>query len=82
MTTRRAVTAAEVVALAAATTTTDVPTAARALGLGTNLAYESIARGDFPCRVLRLGRKLRVPTAGLLDVLGIAADARGGTPAA
>jgi excisionase family DNA binding protein len=49
----------------------DVPTAARALGLGRSTAYELARRGEFPCRVLRVGSSYRVPTAGLMRVLGI-----------
>jgi excisionase family DNA binding protein len=52
--------------------TVDIGTAARALGLGRSTAYELARRGDFPCRVLRLGSSYRVPTAELLRVLGIA----------
>lgn len=64
-------TRAELCELAQRTTTTDLPTAGRALGIGGNLAYELNARGEFPVRVLRLGRKLRVPVADLLAYLGI-----------
>jgi helix-turn-helix protein len=49
----------------------DVPTAARALGLGRSTAYELARRDEFPCPVLRVGSSYRVPTAGLLRVLGI-----------
>jgi hypothetical protein len=49
----------------------DLPTAARALGLGRSTAYELARRGAFPCPVLRVGSSYRVPTAGLLRVLGI-----------
>lgn len=52
----------------------DVPTAARALGIGTTLAYELAKAGEFPCSVLRLGRLYRVPRAGLLEVLGVRPD--------
>ena len=51
--------------------TIDVPTAARALGLGRSTAYELARRGEFPCRVLRVGSSYRVPTADLMRVLGI-----------
>lgn len=66
-------TRAELCELAQRSTTTDLPTAGRALGIGGNLAYELHARGEFPAevRVLRLGRKLRVPVADLLAYLGI-----------
>ena len=49
----------------------DVSTAARALGLGRSTAYELARRDEFPCPVLRVGSSYRVPTAGLLRVLGI-----------
>jgi excisionase family DNA binding protein len=49
----------------------DVGTAARALGLSRSTGYELARRGEFPCRVLRVGCSYRVPTAELLRVLGI-----------
>jgi len=54
--------------------TIDIPTAARLLGCGRSLAYELARRDQFPCRVLRLGRRYVVPTADLLRVLGLSAD--------
>jgi hypothetical protein len=63
------VTTAEIVALAKSTPMTNIPTASAALGIGANLGYDLVARGEFPVRVLRLGRKLLVPTADLLAVL-------------
>lgn len=50
----------------------DLGTAARALGLGRSTAYELARGGQFPCRILRIRRSYRVPTAELLKVLGIA----------
>lgn len=64
-------TTAEILALAATSPTTDVPTAAAVLGMGANLGYQLAAAGQFPVRILRLGRKLRVPTADLLAALGL-----------
>lgn len=61
-------TRAELLALPVAV---DVPTAARALRLGRSTAYELARRDEFPCPVLRVGSSYRVPTAGLLRVLGI-----------
>ncbi|WP_350309817.1 helix-turn-helix domain-containing protein [Arthrobacter sp. fls2-241-R2A-172] len=46
------------------------PDAARALGIGRATAYDLIKRGEFPIRVLRLGRKFRVSRADLLTYLG------------
>lgn len=61
-------TRAELLALPAVV---DVTTAARALGLGRSTAYDLARRGEFPCRVLRIGSSYRIPTAELLRVLGI-----------
>ena len=49
----------------------DLPTAARALGLGRTKAYELAKRNQFPCRVLRVGSTYRIPTAELLHCLGM-----------
>ncbi|MFJ1588817.1 helix-turn-helix domain-containing protein [Kitasatospora albolonga] len=49
----------------------DLRTAARALGVHSTTAYRLIRRGQFPCPVLRLGGRYRVPTAELMRVLGI-----------
>ena len=51
--------------------TVNIATAARALGLGRSTGYELARRGEFPCRVLRVGSSYRVPTAELLRLLGI-----------
>jgi hypothetical protein len=45
--------------------------AARALGIGRTKAYGLAQRRQFPCRVLRVGHSYHVPTAGLLELLGI-----------
>ncbi len=63
----------EVLALPA---TIDVPTACRALGLGRTLGYELARRGEFPCPVLRVGRRYLVPTAGVHALLGLGPAAR------
>jgi predicted DNA-binding transcriptional regulator AlpA len=61
----------------------DLPTAARALGLGRSTAYELARRHEFPCRVLQVGSSYRVPTAELLGVLGVVvADREYAPPAA
>ncbi len=50
--------------------TVDIVTAGTVLGIGRTKAYELARRDQFPCRVLKLGRSFRVPTAELLRVLG------------
>ena len=51
-------------------------------GLGRTAAYEAVQRGELP--VLRFGRRLVVPTARLLAMLGLEpddeGDARPGVP--
>ena len=57
----------------------DLVTAARALGIGRTKAHDLAKSGEFPCRVLRVGPRYRVPTSGvdgLLAVLGIDEEAR------
>jgi len=51
--------------------TVGVETAARILGCGRTLAYQLVRRGEFPCRVLRLGRCYVIPTHELRRVLGV-----------
>ena len=57
-----------------ASATVDLMTAARALGLGRTKAYELARGGQFPCRVIRIGEIYRIPTAGLLELLGVTAE--------
>ena len=57
-----------------ASATVDLMTAARALGLGRTKAYELARRDQFPCRVIRIGDTYRIPTPGLLELLGVAAE--------
>jgi len=45
--------------------------AAALLGIGRTHAYNLEAAGDFPVPVLHLGRVIRVPTAPLLELLGL-----------
>jgi hypothetical protein len=58
----------------------DLVTAGRALGLGRTKAYELARAGEFPCRVLRVGKTYLVPTAGLLALLGLDASAAQSPP--
>ncbi|KIE25570.1 hypothetical protein LK08_19010 [Streptomyces sp. MUSC 125] len=66
----RGMTRAELLALPAAV---DLDTGNRALGLGRSKGYELAKRGQYPCKVLRLGKAYRVVTADLLSLLGLAA---------
>ena len=47
----------------------DVPTAARALGIGRGLAYALVRSGSWPTPVLRMGKLIRIPTAPLLRLV-------------
>ena len=66
----------------------DVPTAARAFGIGRDGAYDLARSGRFPVPVLRLGRRLVVTRASLLTALGLTegdrsvTTAQSGAPAA
>jgi excisionase family DNA binding protein len=51
--------------------TVSVPTAARALGIGRNQAYEAAARGDIPS--IKIGKRILVPLAALDRMLAGAA---------
>ncbi|WP_275295100.1 DNA-binding protein [Amycolatopsis sp. La24] len=49
----------------------DLETARRALGIGRTTAYALARAGSFPCPVVRVGAAYRIPTVGLLRLLGI-----------
>ncbi|MET9095312.1 helix-turn-helix domain-containing protein [Streptomyces cyaneofuscatus] len=49
----------------------DLRTAARALGIASTTAYRLIREDEFPCSVLRVGRRYRIPTNELMRALGI-----------
>jgi predicted DNA-binding transcriptional regulator AlpA len=51
--------------------TTSIESAARALGMGRTRAYELAKRGQFPCKVIRIGVSYRVVTADLHRLLGV-----------
>lgn len=55
------------------TPTLRVPEAAAILGVSRDTAYQAVKSGELP--VIRLRGALRVPTAALLQMLGIAPDA-------
>lgn len=47
----------------------DVPTAARALGIGRGLAYALVRSGSWPTPILRMGKLIRIPTAPLVRLV-------------
>ena len=49
----------------------DVPTAAAILGIGRAAAYELIRIGQWPTPILRVGKLIRVPSAPLLELVGV-----------
>lgn len=49
----------------------DVATAAIVLGIGRTAAYELIRTDKWPTPVLRLGKLIRIPSAPLLDLVGV-----------
>lgn len=49
----------------------DVLTAAAILGIGRTAAYELIRIGQWPTPILHLGKLIRVPSAPLLDLVGV-----------
>ncbi|MEV6946685.1 DNA-binding protein [Streptomyces sp. NPDC051172] len=51
-----------------------VVTAARALGIGSDKAYELIRDGSFPAQTIPLGQTQKVSTASLWKALGITLD--------
>lgn len=49
----------------------DLVTAGRAFGLGRTKAFELVRSGTFPCRVIPVGNRYRVPRSAILEALGI-----------
>lgn len=49
----------------------DVPTPRAVLGVGRTAAYELIRAGGWPTPTLRLGKLIRIPTAPLLELVGV-----------
>ena len=52
--------------------TLDLVTAARLLGIGRTVAYELVRSDTWPTPIIRARRKIRVPTAPVLALLGLA----------
>lgn len=55
--------------LAALPVSVDLETAGRAFGMGRTKAFDLAKRGEFPCKVLKVGAKYRVPKRALLEAL-------------
>jgi predicted DNA-binding transcriptional regulator AlpA len=53
--------------------TTDIETAGAILGIGRSKAYALAKHGQFPVRVLQIGRSYVVPVPAILDLLGVKA---------
>lgn len=51
--------------------TVSVETAGRACGVSRGAAYAAVKAGEFPAPVVRCGRRLVVPTAPLMALLGV-----------
>lgn len=49
----------------------DLATAAAVLGIGRTCAYTLVRSGEWPTKVLRVGRLIRIPSAPLLDLLAV-----------
>lgn len=55
--------------------TTDLPVAAAFIGISRATAYALVKEGNFPCRIIRAGNRIIVPTSALRELLGIEAAA-------
>jgi excisionase family DNA binding protein len=49
----------------------NLKTAARAFGVSIGTAYRMVHENRFPCEVIRVGSRYRVPTIALMTALGI-----------
>jgi hypothetical protein len=59
----------------------DLLTAAAVLDIGRTAAYELVRTGQWPTPILRLGGRIKVPTAPLLELLGVSTDPPAAVPA-
>lgn len=50
----------------------DVPTTAALFGMSRTAVYELVRTGQWPTPVFRLGKLIRIPTAPVLELLGVA----------
>jgi excisionase family DNA binding protein len=51
-----------------------VEQAAGLLRIGRSKAYQAVKSGEWPTRVVRVGRCIRIPTADVLRLLGLPSD--------
>jgi excisionase family DNA binding protein len=51
-----------------------VEQAARLLRIGRSKAYDAVRTGDWPTRIVRVGRCIRTPTAEVLRLLGLPSE--------
>lgn len=58
----------------------DLRTAAAVLDIGRTAAYELVRAGQWPTPILRLGGRIKVPTAPLLELLGLSTETDRGLP--
>jgi predicted DNA-binding transcriptional regulator AlpA len=58
----------------------DLRTAAAVLHIGRTAAYELVRAGQWPTPILRLGGRIKVPTAPLLELLGLSTETDTGLP--
>jgi excisionase family DNA binding protein len=58
-------------------TTVSLGRACQYLGVSRSVGYQLAKDGLFPVRVERIGNSYRIPTAGLIDYLGVRPDAPG-----
>ena len=49
-------------------------TAAEVLGIGRRVAYELVRTNRFPTPVVRVGHQIKIPTAYLIELLGLSTD--------
>lgn len=49
--------------------TTSITNGCRAIGISVSHGYALASRGEFPCRVIKVGNRYRVVTASLITLL-------------
>jgi hypothetical protein len=54
--------------------TVAVTVAGRAFGLNEETARRLAAAGNFPCRLIPVGKRMKAPRAAIMEVLGISED--------